>query len=347
MKAVYKYAFNLLITLLLAGCASDSDSFRKADFDDLKQQSKINLPPPPVQASNKAGEQLGRQNPDYHAYKAGIVTGVYGNSAAMHDFIRYMTHEHRFDETYLNGLFSRANRLYSVIRLENAPQAYGPARPGSWSRYRNKFLTSAHIDNGVKFWLRNAGIIQKASTVYGVDPEYIVAIIGVETFFGRNTGKTRIFDALTTLAFDTQRRAGFFTSELENFLLMTREEGYDPLKPTGSWAGAMGLGQFMPSSFRRLAVDFDSDGRRDLWQNCDAIGSVAHYFSNSGWQLNEPVAERAASVRDSATITLSTYSGNEYWRIHPNFKVIKTYNNSDKYAMAVHQLAQAIKQRYY
>ena len=246
-------------------------------------------------------------------------------------------------------MFSKAERLEYVIRLENPPPYSGPKptgpSPGSWTRYRKQFITEAHINNGVAFWSSNADAIQKASVTYGVDPEYIVAIIGVETFFGRNIGKTRTFDALTTLAFGTQRRAKFFATELENFLLMTREEGYEPLKPVGSWAGAMGLGQFMPSSFRSLAVDFNNDGHRNLWDQHDAIGSVAHYFSSNGWQNHMPVAEQTKRDGGTPTIELSAINGSEYWLVHPNFKVIKKYNNSDKYAMAVHQLAQAIKQR--
>lgn len=349
---VYKRLINILLVLLLPACGGDSVKQDEDFYGSVKRY--------PAQATANTKIQTGHSNaatyngnitrPQYDGYMDSGVTGVYANSAALHDFIHHMVQQHGFDEDYLNDLFSHAERLYSVIRLETAQQPSAsptPPRPGSWSRYRSKFLTDGHIANGVKFWMDNASAIEKASVTYGVDPEYIVAIIGVETFFGRNTGKTHIFDALTTLAFDTQRRSKFFTSELENFLLMAREEGLDPLEPTGSWAGAMGLGQFMPSSFRRLAVDFDSDGRRNLWQCNDAIGSVAHYFSTSGWRFNEPVAERAWRTGDNGTIALSTYQGDEYWHVYPNFKVIKSYNNSDKYAMAVHQLAQAIKQRYY
>ena len=196
------------------------------------------------------------------------------------------------------------------------------------------------------FWHNNADAIRHASTTYGVDPEYIVGIIGVETYFGKNIGKTCVFDALTTLSFNTYRRSKYFMSELEHFLLMARDEGYNPRDPVGSWAGAMGLGQFMPSSFRRLGVDFDHNGRCDLWHPDDAIGSVANYFSRSGWQYRSPVAQQISNPYDASVIELSTYGGNEYWRVHHNFKVIKRYNNSNKYAMAVHQLAQAIKQRY-
>jgi membrane-bound lytic murein transglycosylase B len=282
-------------------------------------------------------------------YAAGALTGTYSSYPAVRRFIDDMVRKYGFSESYLSGLFSRAHRLDSVIRLESPAPSSGSSRPsvGSWTRYRNKFLTEQHIQNGTNFWLDNADVIRKASVTYGVDPEYIVAIIGVETYFGRNFGKTSIFDSLTTLSFDTYRRSKFFMSELENFLLMAREEGLDPLEPKGSWAGAMGYGQFMPSSFRRLAIDFNNDGRRDLWHPHDAIGSVAHYFSKNGWHYNSPVARPSSGSRrvEGPVIELSTYNGPEHWRTYPNFKVIKRYNNSDKYAMAVHQLAQAIRQR--
>jgi membrane-bound lytic murein transglycosylase B len=324
----YKRLFKLALTLILTGCANN-----------------------PAVKTDALYRNTATTTPDHVLeYQAQTLTGIYANSLPLQNFIRHMVLEHSFSESYLKGLFSQAKRLDYVIRLENAPQYHGPklAHPksGGWTRYRQQFITEAHINNGVAFWSNNADSIQKASVTYGVDPEYIVAIIGVETFFGRNIGKTRIFDALTTLAFDTQRRAKFFTAELENYLLMIREEGLEPLQPVGSWAGAMGLGQFMPSSFRTLAVDFNNDGHRNLWDQCDAIGSVAHYFSRNGWQNHMLVAEQTKSHSGGSTIELSANKGSEYWRVHPNFKVIKKYNNSDKYAMAVHQLAQAIKQRH-
>ena len=323
----YKRLFKLTLALALTGCASN----------------------PPVKTD--APYRNTATVPDHshqNQAQAQILTGTYANLPPVQNFIRHMVLEHSFSESYLKDLFAKAKRLDYVIRLENPPPHQGPAHPksGGWTRYRQQFITEAHINDGVAFWSNNAETIQKASATYGVDPEYIVAIIGVETFFGRNIGKTRTFDALTTLAFDTHRRAKFFTQELENFLLMTREEGYEPLQPVGSWAGAMGLGQFMPSSFRTLAVDFNNDGHRNLWDQCDAIGSVAHYFSRNGWQRNMLVAEQTRGYAGESTIELSAVNGSEFWRVHPNFKVIKKYNNSDKYAMAVHQLAQAIKQRY-
>lgn len=349
IHAVYKHPFKLVLALLITGCASDRQDYPGDYTARSRPQPTVIAPINKTDAQDHSSSIDTRTIlPRPYTYSAQTLSGPYANSFAVRNFIRHMVQNHGFSETYLNGLFSHANRLDAVIRLENPPPSYEPSipRPGSWTRYRNKFLTEMHIDNGVEFWLDNADAIAKASATYRVDPEYIVAIIGVETYFGRNIGKTCIFDALTTLSFDTYRRSQFFTSELENYLLMTREESIDPLEPVGSWAGAMGLGQFMPSSFRRLAVDFNNDGRRDLWHQHDAIGSVAHYFSRSGWRFNNPVAQQTVRSHDAATIALSTYDGDEFWRVYPNFKVIKHYNNSNKYAMAVHQLAQAIKQQY-
>jgi membrane-bound lytic murein transglycosylase B len=329
--------------VLLAGCASEP----------VRQAVIANPPVKTTAIPNNYSQPLTQYNEtrpysgELHDYGASGLMGSYADHYPVKSFIQHMVSKHGFSQTYLNGLFSKANRLESVIRLESPAPSTGPTKPhlGSWTRYRNKFLTEAHINNGVEFWRNHADAVDRASASYGVDPEYIIAIIGVETYFGKNIGKTCIFDALTTLAFDTHRRSKFFTDELENFLLMAREEGYEPRQPVGSWAGAMGLGQFMPSSFRRLAVDFNQDGRRDIWNPDDAIGSVAHYFSRSGWHLNQPVAQPTSPANTPAIIELSTYDGSEYWRVHPNFKVIKRYNNSNKYAMAVHQLAQAIKGR--
>jgi membrane-bound lytic murein transglycosylase B len=343
-KLAYKHIVKLAVILSLASCASKPLPEKFHYSNNSNQQTTDAL----VDTSIHQYPGSHAKAPYSSSYEALILTGTYAQSQEVKNFIQSMVHKYGFSETYLNGLFSRANRLESVIRLESPEPSKGPSKPGfgSWTRYRNKFLTDAHISNGVEFWRNNEDAIRLASSTYGVDPEYIVGIIGVETYFGKNFGKTCIFDALTTLSFDTQRRSKYFMSELESFLLMTRDEDFDPLQPQGSWAGAMGYGQFMPSSFRKLAVDFNNDGRRDLWHPKDAVGSVAHYFSRSGWQLHDPVTKRADSGNDPQVIELSTYEGNEFWRIYPNFKVIKKYNNSNKYAMAVHQLAQAIKLRY-
>jgi membrane-bound lytic murein transglycosylase B len=343
---VVKRFVKLVIVAMLAGCASSPEKIAVEPVPTNVAQV------PALDSTSVEDAQLSSNPakvPSFRHYAAKQLTGTYANSIALQNFISRMVHKQGFSLSYLNGLFSQANRLDSVIRLENpAPPTTGPTKPslGSWTRYRDKFLTEAHINNGVEFWRNNADAIQKASTTYGVDPEYLVGIIGVETYFGKNFGKTNILDALTTLSFDTVRRSNYFMSELESFLLMARDEGFDPRQPQGSWAGAMGYGQFMPSNFKTLAVDFNNDGRRDLWHAKDAIGSVANYFAHSGWQLHNPVTKRSTPDTDASVIELSTYEGNEYWHIYPNFSVIKKYNNSNKYAMAVHQLAQGIKQRY-
>lgn len=348
---VQKRFLTIALAALLAGCASDPvDYSNYAGVSNPNQSAPANpyikiqpkyVPKNTYRPPSRSYDFSSGSSSDDSPY------GNYANNYDVQDFIRHMVNKHSFSESYLTGLFAKARRLDSVIRLESpAPTPGRPSKPGSWTRYRNKFLTPDHIQHGVEFWHENAAAIQQASETYGVDPEYIVGIIGVETYFGRNIGRTCVFDALTTLSFDTHRRSKYFMSELEHFLLMTREEGYDPREPVGSWAGAMGLGQFMPSSFRKLAVDFDHNGRRDLWHAKDAIGSVAHYFSKNGWQYHSPVAQEVDDSYGDSVIELSTYEGYEYWRVHHNFKVIKRYNNSNKYAMAVYQLGQAIKQQY-
>ena len=328
--------FSLL--LLLAGCASE----------------------PVIRPSKPTPVDIGRI-PDY--IEARPIVGIYANQPAVTVFVQHMVHDYGFSEDYLNSLFSQANKLDSVIRLEVdpfvppkpkyqgavSPVPVVPPKPKptlGWSSYRKQFMDDAHINNGVNFWRQNAEALQRASTTYHVDPEYIVGIIGVETYFGRNVGKTNTFDALSTLSFFTLRRAEYFTKELENFLLMSKEENYEPRKVIGSWAGALGLGQFMPKSFRKLAVDFNGDGKRDLWNSEDAIGSVAHYFSKSGWKFNQLVATPINGDIDAEYIILGTDNGSQFWAVGDNFKTIKKYNSSNKYAMAVHQLGQSIKQRY-
>jgi membrane-bound lytic murein transglycosylase B len=344
------------ITLALASCSSDPTSKPFSEPGPHLSGSTGATRMEPGSANGRAGDladgsvSSGTTAVSIVSPAAGSLSGDFAAHPALRDFIQYMVSAHGFSESDLNRLFSKAQRLPFVIRLETEPLT-APPQPGSWSRYRSIFLTGQRISDGVRFWAAHAGTLERAHREYGVDPEYIVAIIGVETFYGRNTGRTPVLDALTTLTMESPRRAKFFMSELENFVLMTREEGLDPHSLEGSWAGAMGLGQFMPSSFRRLAVDFDSDGRRDLWSPEDAIGSVANYFAQNGWEPSHRVAERAtrvspASYKQGDIVALSTYGGDEYWRVYPNFRVIKTYNNSDKYAMAVHQLAQAIKSRY-
>jgi membrane-bound lytic murein transglycosylase B len=250
----------------------------------------------------------------------------------------------------------------------------------SWERYRPRFLNDRRIDGGVQFWQENGAQLAKAQAIYGVPAEIIVAIIGVETEYGRNTGGFRVFEALATLAFNYPPRAEFFRTELEQFLLLARENNLDPLAVKGSFAGAIGIPQFMPGSQRRYAVDFDGDQRVDLGNSVDdAIGSVARFLEQHGWQAGQPVAVRAitsgtpdntliqagirptlkvgdlaekgirANTDPEATAALidlvSPGQETEYWLGFDNFYVITRYNRSSFYAMSVFQLAEAIRNR--
>ena len=315
-------------------------------------------------------------------YASPRVTGDYAGYPAVTAFIEEMAARHGFPKDYLAGVLSQAHRKQWTLDYlaKEAGPAVATPRPGAWTRYRSKFLTDLHINGGVNFWQRHGRSLQRASERYGVPPEYILGIMGVETLFGRNLGSHRVLDALTTLAFDYPRRGDYFRGELEKFLVMARNERIDPARPVGSYAGAMGLGQFMPSSFLSLAVDFDGDGHRDLWQADDAIGSIANYFAEHGWRRGEPVVTAATAteanvqnlesgydsdyalatlmakgIRPAAPVAeessvsllrLRADRGDEYWLGHKNFYVITRYNHSTHYAMAVHQLAQAIKRRY-
>lgn len=305
------------------------------------------------------------------------VRGDYARNPAAQAFVERMAAE-GFDRAQVADWLSRAQRQQWIIDFVHQPQAKPSTTPtGAWTRYRAKFLTEANITKGVQFWSRHERELQRAQDKYGVPAEYVVAIIGVETNWGGYMGKHRVMDALVTLAFDFPRRSDYFTDELAAYLRMTRDEGMDPFQPKGSYAGAMGYGQFMPSSYLKWAVEFDGDGRRDLWNPVDAIGSVANYFAVHGWRAGEPVAVRTGAsgnthlktgfdtrydldtlARDGfrpegrvpageevSLIRLDASGGYQYWLGLNNFYVITRYNHSSYYAMAVHQLAQAIRAR--
>jgi membrane-bound lytic murein transglycosylase B len=246
----------------------------------------------------------------------------------------------------------------------------GKATP--WCAYRAIFLTPEKVKQGVKFWQKHAETLATVEQQYGVPAEIIVAIIGVETQYGKNKGSYRVIDALTNLAFDYPRRSKYFCGELEEYLLLTREQSLDPLEPVGSYAGAIGQPQFMPSSYRRYGIDFSGSHHADLCNNsADAIASVANYFKAHGWKTGEPVAMRANEARAQSSsavykevleprdkratklplerrrvlatfMIFETDSAPQYWLGFHNFYVITRYNSSAYYAMAVYQLSQAI-----
>jgi membrane-bound lytic murein transglycosylase B len=308
------------------------------------------------------------------------VAGQQADAASRRAFIDRMVERHGFDRGELTALIDAAVIDQTILNAMARPAE----RVVPWFEYRNIFLTEERIAAGVRFWSEHAAALDRVAERHGVAPEMIVAIVGIETYFGTRMGRYRVLDALATLAFAYPPRASFFASELEAFLLLTREEEVDPTAALGSYAGAMGAGQFIPSSYRAYAVDGDDDGRRDLWSNWnDVLGSVANYFSKHGWRAGEPVMERATRIErfegpeprngldlnDTVgalarmgyvfTTTLpsearaAAYSfeaaggGSEYWVGYHNFYVVTRYNRSTKYALAAHQLSQAIRGRYF
>ena len=307
------------------------------------------------------------------------LSGDFSNNPEAIRFINHMVRDYGFNRNYLNKVLSQARDTGLRVKPLRKKKKKS-SRTGSWTRYRNYFITPRHINGGVNFWRKNAGHLQRASRQYGVPPEYIVAILGVETIYGGNVGKHRVIDALATKSFIRSRRSDFYRNELEKFLLMARSEGLNPLTTMGSTSGAVGLCQFMPSNFKSLGVDYNRNGRCNLWDPADAIGSVANYFQKHGWKSGRPVAVRAYSTSNKykrlksgyktkhslrrlkskgvtpadgnidnmvRLIRLSTNSGEEVWLGGHNFYVITRYNHSSKHAMAVHQLAQEIKRRYH
>ena len=294
------------------------------------------------------------------------------------DFAARAAEEYQLDPEQVLGLLQDARYKQSIVDAMTRPAEGKP-----WFEYRPIFITDKRIKGGVKFWRENEELINQAAEQFQVDPHIIVAIIGVETYYGRITGGYRVLDALTTLSFyypDTGNdRSDFFSKELMEFVLLGSEEGLPLREVEGSYAGAMGLGQFMPSSYREYAVDLDGDGRRDLWSSlADVIGSVANYLHRHGWQYGEPVtvAAEAAEGADmdlvsrrnlkpertvadlagagftpvtefpadlpAAVTRLEQEDGDSYWMTFKNFYVITRYNRSPLYAMAVHDLSQAI-----
>ena len=286
-------------------------------------------------------------------------------------FIDEMVAKHQFKREELQQAFSRAEYRADVIESISKPAILKP-----WVEYRPNFVNPQRIDGGLQFWLKYSAALQRAEKQYGVPQDIILGIIGVETIYGRSAGRYRALDALTTLAFDYPRRADFFRDELAQYLLLAREQGFDLLSIQSSYAGALGIPQFMPSSYRRYAVDFNGNGRIDIMNEPeDAIGSVANYLKQFGWRSGEPVAllgkvaddKRLGTVGDArpyiawrdAGVTLlqtpngdlppawlldfTVESGKEYWLVFNNFNVIMRYNNSNFYAMTVFQLAEAIR----
>lgn len=295
-------------------------------------------------------------------------------SAETEAFIEEMVVRHQFDRDVLRATFSQVRVQQQVLGA-----MHSQSRPRPWFEYRPAFVNRPRIAGGARFWQDHAPALERAREQFGVPPELVVATIAAETLFGKMMGTHPVLDSLATLAFDFPKRAEFFRGELEQFLLLARELSIDPAQPRGSFAGAMGIPQFMPTSYRKYAVDFDGDGRIDLFRSAsDAIGSVANYYRVFGWVTGGPVAVRVSApvelaeaqaklgIRPHTTVgalreqgfvpatevdatlpamvfPLVMKEGTEYWLGFDNFFVITRYNRAIHYAMSVFELAREIR----
>jgi membrane-bound lytic murein transglycosylase B len=291
-------------------------------------------------------------------------------------FVREVARRDALSRRRVLRLLARAHPQPQIIDRMNRPAE----RVLDWWEYRQLFLTPRRIDEGARFWLDHREVLERVASEQGVPPEYLVAILGCETFYGRDTGRDRVLDALATLAFDYPERGQYFRGELEQFLLLVREDHLDPLVVKGSYSGAMGAPQFMPSAYRRYAVDESHDHRRDLWNDwADVFASIANYLRQNGWEPGQPVLTEArldpdpsfqldARGLDRGTldelnaqgvrvnlplpgttpallISAQEVDGPEYLVGFDNLRALMRYNRSTLYAMAVNELAKSIAQR--
>lgn len=303
-----------------------------------------------------------------------LAGGDYDSHPKLEPFIAEMVKEHNYDEKFLRETLSKAERKDSILEAIARPAE----KTKPWHDYRDIFISNKRINRGKAFLKEHEETFDAVEKKYGVPREVIAAIIGVETYYGRITGSYRVIDALATLGFDYPKRKLFYR-ELKNYFLMVRDNDLDPLSIKGSYAGAMGLGQFIPSSYISYAVDYDGDGKKDLWNNVDdAIASVAYYFKRYGWQAGKPVAQEVTLSDSSAdqyankTLNLTAnlaewkkrgvnppkdlpeqnaalfrYQAEdktEYWLAYKNFYVITRYNRSRLYARTVYEFSEILKQ---
>jgi len=309
-------------------------------------------------------------------------TKNYNKNKEVKNFIDELVKKDKFKKNELKKLFSNVSVQTSSLKYYTKvkkPKFEKKRYYGSWDRYEKKLLTKRRVKLGVDFMKRNKKALGKAYKTYGVQAEYITAIIGIESYYGEYTGTYPVFDALVTLAFEENRRNKFFKSELRAFLKLMKKEKQNPKKIYGSFAGAIGLAQFMPSNFKKLAVDFNKDGKVNLNTDVDAIGSIANYFNKSGWNKKIPVATRVSykgkrftrlktgfkykykrsrlkGIKPKSSrfyynkkvhlVKLDRQRYDELWYGTKNFYVITRYNRSNYYAMVVHKLAQEIKKAY-
>jgi membrane-bound lytic murein transglycosylase B len=344
------------------------------------------------QTSNSIQSSIGIQTPTENIpiqeeYLS--LSGDFSGNGKLMDFIERMHAEHNFEYKYLYTLFSNAQDTNQLVvpcktRRNSSGDCVAEVKPkGKWDRYKGMFIYERNIKRGIAFWEEHEETLKRAYEEYGVLPEYIIGILGIETAYGVNFGKKRVIDVLTTKGMLGDRREGFYTRQLEKFLIMTRDSNLDASILMGSNAGAMGYGQFIASSYLAFAVDFNGDGVTDLWNAEDAIGSIANYFARNGWKRNlketvtrarykgnrfkklktgyktkysqyklrkkhKITARKKLKYRGPVSlIKLPKYAYDELWFGTHNFRVITTYNHSTFYGMAVYVLGQAVKARRY
>ncbi|MBM69515.1 MAG: lytic murein transglycosylase B [Haliea sp.] len=307
-------------------------------------------------------------------WQAAAASAGYGDLPAARALVDELVEERGLDRDHLLQVMASAERQERILEAMSRPAE----RVKPWYEYRQIFLNEQRVTEGLAFYRTHEATFRRVQAELGVPPEIVLAILGVETSYGRITGSYRVLDALATLAFDYPRRSSYFSKELKNYLILTAEQQLDPLAMQGSYAGAMGYGQFMPSSYRSYAIDFDADGRIDIWNNpVDGIGSVANYLRRHGWRSGEGVVVPAAAsaevpeawfglglvpkrrvdelkvgglrarapLEDETLVTpvrLELEEGYEYWLGLHNFYVITRYNHSAMYAMSVYQLSQRL-----
>jgi membrane-bound lytic murein transglycosylase B len=306
---------------------------------------------------------------------SGTVAADYSENARATAFVQKVVAKHGWDKAEITALLAQAQKQESVIKAIERP-----AESKSWAQYQDIFLIPKRIEGGVEFWNKHAKTLARAEQQFGVPAQIIVAILGVETLYGERMGTYRVIDTLVTQAFEFPAdswRARFGAEQLESLILLAKEQKFNPLELEGSYAGAMGYGQFIPTSYRAYAVDFDGDGIDDIWHNpVDAIGSIANYLKENGWRGGEDITVPAAvaakadpavvnrALKADSTITeleqkgytatikvqkqsagvveLEGKNGQEFWLGLANYFVITTYNRSRLYAMAVYQLSEKI-----
>lgn len=361
--------FTAVVTagLVLTGCSATAEKKAAEPAVQIENSSKD-------KSSSKA------KPASTPAIAAPVGTGSYVDYPRAQQFIEDMKAE-GFDEAYVKDVLGQAKRQQSILKAISRPAE----KSLTWGEYRKIFLGQKRINQGVQFWKENKDALALAEKTYGVPAEIIVSIIGVETRYGRIMGSYRVLDALATLGFDYPRRSEFFLGQLKEYLILVREESVDVTALKGSYAGAMGFGQFIPSSYRNFAIDFDQDGQRDIWANKkDAIGSVANYFAEHKWTPGEPVISgvsfsqkiddawlskgRAGLIPEltvadwqqrgvdpqltlspdekAILMRLELGQDEQYWLGLHNFYVITRYNHSKLYAMAVYRLSEQIKMAY-